>query len=56
MKYKNDTYTFGQCSKCKYDRALKNGVCAECDKKPRESRGGGESMPDFLKDIFGDVF
>ena len=39
-------YTFGKCLGCDENKALKNGRCAECDKR--------NDLPDCLKDIFGD--
>ena len=38
-------YTFGECNYCKKTKALKDGLCFECDK---------EKFPDFLNDIFKD--
>lgn len=42
---KNDTFTIGQCKKCKETTALKNGYCSKCQQPDVE-------MPEFLTDIF----
>jgi hypothetical protein len=39
-----DVFYLDFCKKCNQFTALKNGICAECEKK---------DIPDFLKDIFG---
>jgi hypothetical protein len=38
---KMDKYTLDKCLVCGEHKALKNGVCVEC-----------EDIPDFLKDLF----
>ena len=44
-----DIYTFGICTVCKENRALKNGVCPGCEGKQPE-------LPDYFKDLFGNIF
>ena len=45
MPNKEDTYSFGMCKICKDNKALKNGVCPECEEKQPE-------LPDYFKDLF----
>jgi len=40
-----DKYTLGKCEICGKHKALKNGVCEECNK--------GIEIPEFFKEIFG---
>jgi hypothetical protein len=40
-----DKYEFGKCSICGKDKALKNGLCAECK--------DSTELPDCLKELFG---
>jgi len=44
MSYNEDIFYLGYCKICQQFDSLKNGICAECEKK---------DIPDFLKDIFG---
>jgi hypothetical protein len=39
-----DKFTFDRCSICGKHKALKNGVCADCDKEIE--------MPEWFKDLF----
>ena len=39
---KEDIYSFGICNNCGQVKALKNGVCKECE----------ISLPKFLSDLF----
>jgi len=41
---KMDKYTLDKCCECGQYKALKNGKCADCDKKLE--------IPDFFKDLF----
>ena len=45
MPYKEEEFFLGYCRYCNKFTALKNGICAECEKK---------NNPDFFKDIFGE--
>jgi len=38
-----EEFSFGRCVICKKDKALKNGVCAECS---------DSELPDFFKELF----
>ena len=40
---KEDKYSFGRCERCGQVKALKNGVCKECE----------ISLPEFLSGLFG---
>ncbi len=40
-----DRYSLDKCSVCGKHKALKNGVCLDC-----ESKG---DMPEFMKEFFG---
>jgi uncharacterized OB-fold protein len=40
-----DKFILDKCSVCGKYKALKNGICAECDNKKFK-------MPEFLKDVF----
>jgi len=39
-----EIYKFDKCTICGKYKALKNNICAECNKEV--------DMPDFLKDLF----
>jgi hypothetical protein len=39
-----DKFTLGKCSVCGEHKALKNGVCYDCENK--------NDLPDFFKDLF----
>jgi ribosomal protein L32 len=39
-----DKYTLDKCKSCGEYKALRNDICAECEKMP--------PLPDFLKDLF----
>lgn len=39
-----DKFTLDKCSQCGKYKALKNGMCNECDNK--------NDLPDFFKDLF----
>jgi hypothetical protein len=45
MEPKNE-YTLGNCRYCGLSKALKDGECAECNKK------GASQMPKFITDLF----
>ena len=46
MKNKPDFFYFGKCKYCGKQKALKNSVCSDCQKKQPK-------MPQFFEDIFG---
>jgi RNA polymerase subunit RPABC4/transcription elongation factor Spt4 len=46
MPYNEDVFYLDFCKFCHRFTALKNGICAECEKK---------NTPDFFKDIFGGI-
>ena len=42
----NSPYYFGKCSICKEFKALRYGICKDCQKEEKNE------MPDFLRDLF----
>ena len=45
MINEKDNFILGECIICKKIKALKNGVCFDCEKK-------SPKMPEMFKDIF----
>lgn len=45
-----EIYSFGKCSYCGNETYLKNGYCLNC----HNGECLGETLPDFLKDLFGE--
>lgn len=50
MKNNPDFYYFGKCKYCSKERALKNGVCTECEKKGFKIPKGFEALFDKFKE------
>ena len=44
-----DKYTIDKCSICGKHKALKNGVCKECEELEKDLTS---DLPDFMKDLF----
>lgn len=45
MKKNPNFYYFGKCKYCNKEKALKNGICSDCEKKMK--------LPKGFNDIFG---
>lgn len=44
MKNNPDFFYFGKCKYCHKEKALKNAICSDCEKKGK--------LPDFINDLF----